>query len=97
MRRSSRLGGVPFHPPVLRENSAARFNGQRSAQLFVGPSFASAFVGRPICARIPKQSRATRILKYAASVGKRILVIEDTPLNMQLFSAIIAAQGYDVL
>lgn len=29
--------------------------------------------------------------------GKCILIIEDNPLNMKLFSAMIAAQGYRVL
>jgi len=29
--------------------------------------------------------------------GKRVLVIEDNPLNMKLFAAMIAAQGYQVL
>lgn len=28
---------------------------------------------------------------------KRVLIIEDNPLNMKLFSAMLAAQGYDVL
>jgi two-component system, cell cycle response regulator DivK len=28
---------------------------------------------------------------------KRILVVEDNPLNMKLFSAMIAAEGYEVL
>jgi two-component system cell cycle response regulator DivK len=28
---------------------------------------------------------------------KRVLIVEDNPLNMKLFSAMIAAQGYDVL
>src|SRR6266487_6947987 len=32
-----------------------------------------------------------------ANVGKWVLIIEDNPLNMKLFSAIIAAQGYHVL
>lgn len=31
------------------------------------------------------------------SSGKCILIVEDNPLNMKLFSAMIAAQGYDVL
>ena len=30
-------------------------------------------------------------------VRKSILIVEDNPLNMKLFSAMIAAQGYDVL
>jgi two-component system, cell cycle response regulator DivK len=30
-------------------------------------------------------------------VRKCILIVEDNPLNMKLFSAMIAAQGYDVL
>jgi two-component system cell cycle response regulator DivK len=30
-------------------------------------------------------------------IGKCILIVEDNPLNMKLFSAMIAAQGYDVL
>jgi two-component system, cell cycle response regulator DivK len=29
--------------------------------------------------------------------GKCILIVEDNPLNMKLFSAMIAAQGYEVL
>lgn len=29
--------------------------------------------------------------------GKRVLIVEDNPLNMKLFSAMIAAQGYQVL
>ena len=35
----------------------------------------------------------------AASVPVRkcVLIVEDNPLNMKLFSAMIAAQGYDVL
>ncbi len=28
---------------------------------------------------------------------KRVLVVEDNPLNMRLFSAMIAAEGYEVL
>lgn len=28
---------------------------------------------------------------------KRVLIVEDNPLNMKLFSAMIGAQGYDVL
>jgi two-component system, cell cycle response regulator DivK len=32
-----------------------------------------------------------------ASAGKRVLVVEDNPLNMKLFSAMIAAEGYEVL
>jgi two-component system cell cycle response regulator DivK len=32
-----------------------------------------------------------------ATVRKSILIVEDNPLNMKLFSAMIAAQGYDVL
>jgi two-component system cell cycle response regulator DivK len=31
------------------------------------------------------------------SVRKRVLIVEDNPLNMKLFSAMIAAQGYEVL
>jgi two-component system cell cycle response regulator DivK len=30
-------------------------------------------------------------------VRKCVLIVEDNPLNMKLFSAMIAAQGYDVL
>ena len=30
-------------------------------------------------------------------VRRRILIVEDNPLNMKLFSAMIAAQGYEVL
>jgi two-component system, cell cycle response regulator DivK len=33
----------------------------------------------------------------AASVRGRILIVEDDPLNMKLFSAMVASQGYDVL
>ncbi|HTV90605.1 MAG TPA: response regulator [Stellaceae bacterium] len=32
-----------------------------------------------------------------ASARKRVLVVEDNPLNMKLFSAMIAAEGYEVL
>src|SRR6202011_2709188 len=32
-----------------------------------------------------------------AMARKRVLIIEDNPLNMKLFSAMITAQGYDVL
>ena len=32
-----------------------------------------------------------------ASTRKRVLVVEDNPLNMKLFSAMIAAEGYEVL
>src|SRR5579884_2176642 len=28
---------------------------------------------------------------------KRVLIVEDNPLNMKLFSAMVMAQGYDVL
>ena len=28
---------------------------------------------------------------------KRVLIVEDNPLNLKLFSAMIASQGYDVL
>ena len=31
------------------------------------------------------------------SSGKCILIVEDNPLNMKLFSAMVAAQGYGVL
>ena len=30
-------------------------------------------------------------------IRKRVLIVEDNPLNMKLFSAMVAAQGYDVL
>jgi two-component system, cell cycle response regulator DivK len=33
----------------------------------------------------------------SASKRKRILVVEDNPLNMKLFAAMIAAEGYEVL
>ena len=33
----------------------------------------------------------------ATTVRRCVLVIEDNPLNMKLFCAMIAAQGYDVL
>ena len=33
----------------------------------------------------------------SSTVRRRILIVEDNPLNMKLFSAMIAAQGYDVL
>jgi two-component system cell cycle response regulator DivK len=32
-----------------------------------------------------------------ATARKCVLIVEDNPLNMKLFSAMIAAQGYDVL
>jgi two-component system cell cycle response regulator DivK len=32
-----------------------------------------------------------------AAVRKSVLIVEDNPLNMKLFSAMLAAQGYDVL
>ena len=32
-----------------------------------------------------------------ASARRRVLIVEDNPLNMKLFSAMVAAQGYDVL
>jgi two-component system, cell cycle response regulator DivK len=32
-----------------------------------------------------------------ASRRKRVLIVEDNALNMKLFSAMLAAQGYDVL
>ena len=33
----------------------------------------------------------------AGASRKRILIIEDNPLNMKLFSAMVGSQGYDVL
>jgi two-component system, cell cycle response regulator DivK len=33
----------------------------------------------------------------AASSRGRVLIVEDDPLNMMLFSAMVASQGYDVL
>ena len=33
----------------------------------------------------------------AGTSGKSILIVEDNPLNMKLFSAMVAAQGYGVL
>jgi two-component system, cell cycle response regulator DivK len=33
----------------------------------------------------------------SAPTRKRILVVEDNPLNMKLFAAMIAAEGYEVL
>jgi two-component system, cell cycle response regulator DivK len=44
----------------------------------------------------PQTSSAAEASDPAAS-RKRVLVIEDNALNMKLFSAMIAAQGYDVL
>ena len=39
-----------------------------------------------------------RLAAAAASAGrKRVLVVEDNPLNMKLFVAMITAQGYEVL
>jgi two-component system, cell cycle response regulator DivK len=32
-----------------------------------------------------------------AAAGKCVLIVEDNPLNMKLFSAMVAAQGYQVL
>ena len=32
-----------------------------------------------------------------ASARRRVLIVEDNPLNMKLFSAMIVSQGYDVL
>ena len=32
-----------------------------------------------------------------ASARRRVLIVEDNPLNMKLFSAMVAAQGYEVL
>ncbi|MGE5270976.1 MAG: response regulator [Thiohalocapsa sp.] len=37
------------------------------------------------------------VLPNAAAVRRCVLVVEDNPLNMKLFSAMISAQGYDVL
>ncbi len=34
---------------------------------------------------------------YPATVGRCVLIVEDNPLNMKLFSAMIGAQGYEVL
>jgi two-component system, cell cycle response regulator DivK len=34
---------------------------------------------------------------HSASARKRVLVVEDNPLNMKLFTAMIAAEGYEVL
>jgi len=33
----------------------------------------------------------------ATTAPKRVLIVEDNPLNMKLFSAMISAQGYEVL
>ena len=33
----------------------------------------------------------------AAAKGKRILIVEDNPLNMKLFAAMMTAEGYEVL
>jgi two-component system cell cycle response regulator DivK len=33
----------------------------------------------------------------SANALRRILIVEDNPLNMKLFTAMIAAQGYEVL
>jgi two-component system cell cycle response regulator DivK len=35
--------------------------------------------------------------QHPANARKRVLVVEDNPLNMKLFSAMIAAEGYEVL
>jgi|SRR5579863_1442620 len=32
-----------------------------------------------------------------ASARRRVLIVEDNPLNMKLFAAMIASQGYEVL
>jgi two-component system cell cycle response regulator DivK len=34
---------------------------------------------------------------HPATIRKCVLIVEDNPLNMKLFSAMIEAQGYDVL
>lgn len=34
---------------------------------------------------------------HSAHARKRVLVVEDNPLNMKLFAAMIAAEGYEVL
>ena len=44
----------------------------------------------------PQPSSGVQAPKPAAG-PKRILIIEDNPLNMKLFSAMIAAEGYQVL
>jgi two-component system, cell cycle response regulator DivK len=44
----------------------------------------------------PQTSSAAEAPEPAAG-SRRVLVIEDNALNMKLFSAMIAAQGYDVL
>ena len=35
--------------------------------------------------------------ELAATSRRRVLIVEDNPLNMKLFSAMLAAQGHDVL
>jgi two-component system cell cycle response regulator DivK len=39
----------------------------------------------------------TREAKGPASAAKRVLIVEDNPLNRRLFSAMLAAEGYLVL
>jgi len=36
-------------------------------------------------------------MEEPGSVGKRVLIVEDDPLDMRLFSAMLAAEGYRVL
>jgi two-component system, cell cycle response regulator DivK len=38
-----------------------------------------------------------RAVASADTSGKSILIVEDNPLNMKLFSAMVGAQGYGVL
>jgi two-component system, cell cycle response regulator DivK len=40
---------------------------------------------------------AVNSVEQPAAAGTWVLVVEDNPLNMKLFSAIIAAQGYHVV
>jgi two-component system, cell cycle response regulator DivK len=35
--------------------------------------------------------------QHSAKARKRVLIVEDNPLNLKLFSAMIAAEGYEVL
>jgi len=35
--------------------------------------------------------------QHPPNARKRVLIVEDNPLNMRLFSAMIAAEGYEVL
>ncbi len=45
---------------------------------------------------IPEPFSAAPVSSAAGARG-RVLIVEDDPLNMKLFSAMVASQGYDVL